>query len=134
VELIPDQENIMRFKSLLTLAAGIALGAAAIEALHAQAKPPVYVINEVDVTDQAGFRTYAEAQSKLIQNHGGRYIIRGGKVTAFDGEPPKRVTVYVFDGEENMLAWRNDPAQKDVLGTRDKVAKFRSFAVEGLPN
>jgi hypothetical protein len=33
-----------------------------------------------------------------------------------------------------MLAWRNDPAQKDVLATRDKVVKFRSFAVEGLPN
>lgn len=124
----------MRHKFLLTLAAGIALGAAAIQALHAQAKPPIYVVNEVDVTDPAGFKAYAAAQGKLIQSHGGHYIIQGGKVTVMEGAPPKRFTIYVFDNEDKMHAWRNDPAQKDVYDTRDKVAKFRTFAVEGLAN
>jgi uncharacterized protein (DUF1330 family) len=128
------RETIMRHKFLLTLAAGIALGAAAIQALHAQAKPPIYVVNEVDVTDPAGFKTYAAAQAKLIASHGGHYIIQGGKVTAMDGETPKRFTIYVFDNEDKMHAWRNDPAQKDVFDVRNKVAKFRTFAVEGLAN
>ena len=78
--------------------AGAALGALAVEGLHAQAKPPVYVVNEIDVTDKAGFQTYAEAQSKLIQKHGGRYVIRGGKIVAtLAGTPPSdRYTVYMF--------------------------------------
>ncbi len=118
----------------LAMIAGAVLAGAAIQTLHAQAKPPVYVVNEIDVTDQPGFQTYAAAQAKLIQSHGGHYIIRGGKVTIFDGTAPKRFTIYVFDNEDKMMAWRNDPAQANVLGTRDKVGKFRSFAVEGIAN
>jgi uncharacterized protein (DUF1330 family) len=121
-----------RYAVALAVFTGIGFRAAVVQGLHAQAKPPVYVVNEVDVTDHAGFKTYIENQAKLIEKHGGRYIIRGGKVTAFDGRPPKRFNIYVFDNENRIQAWRNDPAQKDVLGTRDKVAKFRSFAVEGV--
>ena len=57
-------------------------GAIAVQGLHAQVKPPVYVVNEIDVTNQAGFQKYASAQAQLIQKHGGRYVIRGGKVVA----------------------------------------------------
>jgi uncharacterized protein (DUF1330 family) len=121
----------------LSVLAGVVVGAAAIQVIHAQAaKPPVYIFNETDVTDPAGFQAYADAQSKLIQKHGGRYIIRAGKTIAtISGAPPTgRITVYVFDSQDKMQAWRDDPAQKDVLGTRDKVGKFRSIAVEGLAN
>lgn len=120
------------YKTALTLLAGVALGAIAIQGLHAQAKPPVYIVNEVDVTDQAAFQTYADAQSKLIQKHGGRYIIRGGKVTPIEGAPPKRFTVYVFDSPEKMQAWQGD--QGEVKALREKAAKFLTFAAEGLAN
>jgi hypothetical protein len=36
---------------LLAMLAGIGLGATAIQGLHAQAKPPIYYISEIDVTD-----------------------------------------------------------------------------------
>jgi len=123
-----------KYTVALSVLAGVSIGAVAMQVLHAQGKPPVYIVNEVDVTDQAGFQAYADAQSKLIQKHGGHYIIRGGKILmSLSGTPPTgRYTVYVFDSQEKMQAWRDDPAQKDALGVRDKVAKFRSFAVEGL--
>ena len=98
----------------------------------AAAKPPVYVVNEIDVTDETGFKAYVSRQQPLIEKNGGRYIIRGGTITAIDGTPPKRFTVYVFDSADRMLAWKNDPAQKEIKIIRDKAAKFRSFAVEGL--
>jgi hypothetical protein len=31
--------------------AGIGVGAVAVQTLHAQAKPPVYVVSEIDVTN-----------------------------------------------------------------------------------
>jgi hypothetical protein len=40
-----------------------------------------------------------------------------GKVTAFDGEAPKRVAVQVWDSMEQI---------------GEKYAKFRSFAVDGV--
>jgi uncharacterized protein (DUF1330 family) len=123
----------IQYAATLSLVAGIAIGAFAIERLHAQAKPPVFVVNEVEVTDQAGFQKYADDNSKLIQKHGGKYVVRGGKTIAtLSGTAPTgRYTVYSFENEAKMNEWRNDPAQKDVLATRDKVAKFRSFVVEG---
>ena len=65
------------YKAALALLAGITLGGASIQVLHAQTKSavPVYVVNEVDVTDQAGFRTYSERQEVLIKKNGGRYSI-----------------------------------------------------------
>ncbi len=86
------------------------------------------------MTDQAGFQAYAAANSKIIEKHGGRYIIRGGKIMeTLSGTPPTgRYTVYVFDNEDKMKAWQTDPAFKDLMATRDKTGKFRSFVVEGL--
>lgn len=34
---------------------------------------------------------------------------------------------------EKFQAWQNDPAYKELQKTGDKYAKFRTFAVEGLP-
>ena len=39
----------------LSLLAGAALGAAAVQGLHAQAKPPIYYVAEIDVTDLEGW-------------------------------------------------------------------------------
>jgi uncharacterized protein (DUF1330 family) len=115
--------------------AGVIIGGFAVQGLHAQGKAPVYVVNEVEVIDAAGMKAYADAQSVLIKKHGGRYIIQAGKILAtLSGTAPAgRYTVYTFESAEKMQAWRDDPGQKEVLATRDKVAKFRSFVVEGLP-
>jgi uncharacterized protein (DUF1330 family) len=124
----------MRYKILFAVAAGIALGAGAIEALHAKAKPPVYVINEIDVSDPAGFKTYADRMGDLITSMGGKFIIRGGKTETLDGAPPKRVTVYVFDSMEKVQAWHNSAGAKELKAIRDKSSNFRAFAVEGIAN
>jgi hypothetical protein len=39
-----------RYTVALSILAGVAVGAAAVQALHAQAKPPAYVVAEIDVT------------------------------------------------------------------------------------
>ena len=39
----------------LSILTGIALGAALVEALHAQGKPQAYVVGEISVTDPEGF-------------------------------------------------------------------------------
>ena len=42
-----------RFTVALSLLAGVALGAAAVQGLHAQAKPKAYIISETEVLDAA---------------------------------------------------------------------------------
>jgi uncharacterized protein (DUF1330 family) len=120
--------------------AGIGIGAAAVQGLHAQAQPPIFFIGEIDVTDPDAYaKEYAPKAQAIIKAAGGRFLAiggaaaTGGKVTAFDGEPPKRVVVQVWDSMEKIQAWRSNPEFVELRKVGAKYAKFRTYAVEGLP-
>lgn len=120
--------------AVLAIAAGFALGAAAVEGLHAQTKPPVYYIAEIDVSNVDGYvKEYAPLAQASIKASGGRFLAVGGKVTPIEGDPPKsRVAVQVWDSVEQIQAWRNSAKYKEARVIGEKYAKFRAFAVEGL--
>jgi hypothetical protein len=54
-----------RYAVALSLLAGTALGAAAVQGLHAQAKPPVYYVAEIDITDLDGWTKDYSPRPKL---------------------------------------------------------------------
>jgi uncharacterized protein (DUF1330 family) len=70
--------------------------------LHAQAKPPIYYVADNELTNPEAYsKEYAPRQADLIRASGGRYLVAGGKTTAFDGEPPKgRFVITVWDSIE----------------------------------
>ena len=119
----------------LAMVAGAALGAAAVEGLHAQAKPPVYQIVEIDVLNQDAYvNDYVPKAQAAIKAAGGKFLAAGGKTTTIEGDPPKnRIVIQQWDSVEKIAAYRASAAFKDLLPLREKLAKFRSFAVEGVP-
>jgi uncharacterized protein (DUF1330 family) len=122
------------YTAALAMVAGVAVGAVAVQSLHAQAKPPVYYIGENDVTNPDGYaKEYLPRARELIIAGGGRYVA-AGKATPLDGEPPKaRIVVLAFDSMEKIQAWRNSAEFIEHRKVGEKYAKFRSFAVEGVP-
>ena len=116
------------------LIVGTVIGAAAVSGLHAQAKPPAYVIAEIDVTNLEPFdREYVPPAAKAVVDGGGKYVVRGGATVTFYGEPPKpRLAVMVFESMEKAQAAFNSQAYKEAKKVGDKYAKFRVYAVEGL--
>src|SRR5215813_6972037 len=51
----------------MAMLVGIGVGAAAVQSLHAQAKPPVYFIAEIDVTNAEGYaKEYAPQALAMI--------------------------------------------------------------------
>jgi uncharacterized protein (DUF1330 family) len=129
------------YKIALALFAGAALGGLTIEALHAQAKAPVYFVAEIDVSNPDAYANeYASKAQAIIKAAGGRFLAiggaaatSGGKVTAFDGDAPKRVVVQVWDSMDKIKAWRANPEYVELRKIGEKYAKFRSFAVDGVP-
>ena len=118
----------------LAMFAGFGLGAVAVQGLHAQATPPVYSVAEIDVADQAAYSTYVPKAQAAIKAAGGKILAAGGKITTVEGEPPKsRVVIQQWDSLGKFQAYRDSAAFKDLLPLRAKVAKFRSFVVEGVP-
>jgi uncharacterized protein (DUF1330 family) len=124
-----------RYMVTLAVITGFGLGAVTVQGLHAQAKPPIYYIAEIDVTNVDAYtKEYAPKAQALIKAAGGRILAAGQKVTAIEGAPPKpRVVVQAWDSMEKIQAWRSSAEFKENRKIGDKYAKFRAFTVEGLP-
>ena len=123
-----------RYTVALSMLAGVAVGALAIQGLHAQAKPPVYFIVENEISDvQSYLKEYAVHARDMIKANGGRYLA-AGDATTYAGEPPKsRVAIFVFDDLKQIQTWLNSPEYKELRTVGEKYAKFRNYAVPGIP-
>jgi uncharacterized protein (DUF1330 family) len=118
----------------LTMLAGVAIGATAVQGLHAQAKPPTYVVVALrKITDAAGFKTgVVDKAAAAMNGSGGHWVIRTDKITSLDGTPPERFVLIAFDTPEQAQAWHNSAAQKEIDAARMKTTDSLSFIVEGM--
>jgi uncharacterized protein (DUF1330 family) len=123
----------------LTLLAGVAIGATAIKGLHAQAKPPAYlVIPILKMNDAAGFKAgvvdKANATAAEMTAAGGQYVVRSEKFISLNGTPPARLVIIKFDSVEKAQAFEKTAGQIEVNGARMKTTDSLSFIVEGVTN
>jgi uncharacterized protein (DUF1330 family) len=123
-----------RYKPALAGIVGAALGAVVVQGLHAQAKPPAYLVIEVEVTDADLYKLYQSKAGPLQSQYSARFIAQGGKVDAFAGEPPKRAVIAVFDSLEKAQALRDSTAYKELISMRDRASKYRGYIIEGAAN
>jgi uncharacterized protein (DUF1330 family) len=102
--------------------------------LHAQAKPPAYLITEIAVNNQDAFmKEFADPGMKPIQEQGGKFLARGSKPISLGGASvAPRVTVIQFPSMDKAEAWWNSPAMKELTPIGEKYATFRSYFVEGV--
>ena len=118
----------------LAVIAGFGIGALTIEGLHAQAKPPVFTIAEIDVSNVDAYgKEYAPKAQALIRAKGGKILVGSNNVTALEGQPAKRLAVHQWESMEKAKAWHGSKEYKENRKIGDKYAKFRILAVEGLP-
>jgi uncharacterized protein (DUF1330 family) len=123
------------YKLPLAALAGVLIGGAGTNAIHAQrAKvPPAYVIAEVEVTDPANMQKYGEKVPETLAPFNHHYVVRSNKIQALEGEPPKGgVVVIAFDSVEKARIWYDSPAYTAIRPIRQSAAKSRIFIVEGV--
>jgi uncharacterized protein (DUF1330 family) len=128
--------NLMnpKYKMALAVLVGAALGAVAVEGLHAQAKAPIYTVTEIDVNNVDGYmKEYVPVVQPLIKKGGGTLLAASLKVTAMLGTAPKRVAINRWDSLEAAQALYNSPDYKAAEAIGSKYATFRRYAVEGMP-
>ncbi len=125
-----------RYTVALAMLAGFVLGAAAIEGLHAQAKPKAYLVTETEIVDAAVLAAYSPQVREAIKAAGGRSIAPASeKAVALVGQAPKRVGISEWENLEKAQAWRNSEAWKALSPQRDKALKtIRAYAIEGAAN
>jgi uncharacterized protein (DUF1330 family) len=122
-------------KITVAVACGLVVGGGAVQMLHAQSKPPAFVVAEITVRDLEGYEmNFLKPAQKTIADHGGKYLAGGfNKTLSLAGtEPPNRVVLLQFANMDAVKAWRNEGEADLENDVGEKYAKFRVYAVEGV--
>jgi uncharacterized protein (DUF1330 family) len=115
----------------LAIISGIA-GAALVQSLHAQQKPKVYAVAEIEETDSAKFKPYLEGTVTTVPEAEARFLARGIKTFAPAGAPPKPVVAVVeWNSFEEAQAFFASDAYKNLIPSREAGSNFRALFVEG---
>jgi uncharacterized protein (DUF1330 family) len=118
---------------------GIAIGALAMQGLHAQSKPPVYLVTEINVTNPEAYGSeFAPKAQATIKAAGGRLVAIGGAggagakpLTVIAGTAPQRLVIQQWDSLDQLKAWYNSADYQAALKIGEKYATFRRIAIEG---
>jgi len=118
----------------LSMIAGVALGGAAMQGVHAQlAAKKAYTVTELETIDEKAAADLARRIWVVQEEAGGRnFRTGGGKVVGMEGPPPpKRVAITEWDTLEKAEAFFKSKAWNDLAPERDKALKtIRRYAVE----
>lgn len=122
-----------KYTVALSMLAGMAVGAVAVQSLHAQAKPPVYMIALNEVTDVDRYvKEYVPPAQASVKAHGGVYVA-AGPGTLIEGDLPKGpVVVLRWDSMEALKAWKDSPDFVAAYEVGKKYTKFNIVAVFGV--
>ena len=91
-----------------------------------------YIIAEVQVTDPERYEEYRRQVEGTIAAYGGRYVVRGGKAEALEGDSPRgRLVVIEFESYEQARAWYDSAEYEGPKALRQATSTGRVIVVEG---
>ncbi len=94
---------------------------------------PVYLVADIDVKDHDAYEEYQKLVPPLIEKYGGRYIVRGGKITPGEGDwDLHRVVILEFPSAERATAMLTSDDYAPVAEIRHNAAVSKIFIVEGV--
>ncbi len=91
-----------------------------------------YLIARVEVTDWEQYQQYTAATPAVIQQYGGRFIVRGGPIVTLEGEPEtRRLVVIEFPDLARARQFFHSPEYRRVKELRHGAAVGQFIAVDG---
>ncbi len=91
-----------------------------------------YFIVNLDIHDAERFETYRQQVAPLVEEHGGRYLVRGGELHALEGDLGfKRLLVVEFPSMEAARRFYDSPEYAPLLKLRQECAESDIVLVEG---
>ena len=93
-----------------------------------------YVLNDMEITDPVLFEEYKKLTPATVAQYGGRFLVRGGRIEALEGEwSPKRLVILEFPSVEQARAWSDSPEYAPAKRLRQLASKSNLIVVEGAP-
>jgi uncharacterized protein (DUF1330 family) len=93
---------------------------------------PGYLILHGEVTDPDGYEEYKQGAQRLIAEHGGRYLGRGGAATPLEGDWLPRFVIVEFPSYDAALAFYHSPDYQRLAEIRKRCSTSAVAILEGL--
>lgn len=115
-------------KIVIAAVAGAAVGAVAMQGLHAQSKLKAYSVTESELSGTASPDFLATARKAIEAAHG-RPL--DGRIVTLEGPAPKNVAIVEWDSGKDAVTFYKSKAWADMAPEREKYQKaVRRYVVE----
>ena len=94
--------------------------------------PKAYWIARVDVRDPQKYQDYVAGAAAAFQEFGAKFLARGGKTVAAEGQARARNVIIEFPSLEAAAACFNSPVYQAARAHRTPVSDAEIVIVEGL--
>jgi uncharacterized protein (DUF1330 family) len=92
-----------------------------------------YAIVNIEILDAHLFAQYQARFPALLEQFGGRYIVRGGQAEVWEGRwSPKRLIVIEFPSMEHAQRLAASDVYKELKAIRDQATRTDWITVEGV--
>ncbi len=92
-----------------------------------------YVIANLEVIDPEGFQEYRKRVGPIIEQYGGRYLVRGGNYEVLEGQPSaSRLVIIEFQSFTQAKEWYLSREYQEIIPFRQTSARGELTLVEGL--
>ena len=92
-----------------------------------------YVVIDVRSTDEEKAARYRELSGPSVEQHGGRFLVRGGAFEVLEGDwQPQRLVVIEFANADAARAWYESDAYVEARQAREGAGTWRMVVVDGV--
>ena len=93
---------------------------------------PVYLIIDIAIIDQDAYGEFVERVPAVVEQYGGRYLVRGGEVSTMVGDwQPERIVLIQFESIEQVQEFFASPEYLAIVPLREQSAATRAIIIEG---
>ena len=93
-----------------------------------------FVIVDITVANAVQYEEYRKLAATTVLAHGGKYLVRGGKVEVLEGDwCPSRFVILEFPNAEKARTWLNSDEYRAPRAIRHASSRTNMILVEGVP-
>ncbi len=93
---------------------------------------PAYLVARVDVRDWTKYKEYMRHTPRVIAQHGGHFVVRGGATTTLEGPADNlRLVIIEFPSLAQAQAFYQSPEYNSIKRFRDGAGDAHFVVVDG---
>ena len=92
-----------------------------------------YLIVDITVRDEKRYADYRARVTEQIQQYGGEYLVRGGRLERLEGDwQPSRVVVVKFESMAAAKKWWESEDYAELKAIRQATTDTKMVVVDGV--